>query len=131
MDQGVKMMSPIVRHPVAGIPVWLKCGIWLLLTLPTLVFGADRLHLLGFVERLCADEPYCFELRVKPAFVEQAGENITVRYAAVNSIYDPENYELTLAQQNIVPGSHLRLLLSADKTREAGSYQANVIWIGD
>ena len=131
MNQGVKKMPPIVRHPEAGIPVWLRWGVWLLLALPMLAPGADTLHLLGFVERLCAGEPYCFELRVKPAFVEQAGESITVRYAAVNNIYDPENYELTLAQQNIVPGSHLRLQLSADKTREAGSYQASVIWIGD
>ncbi len=122
---------PIVRHPDAGAPVLARRWIWLLFALPLLVSGAPTLHLLGFVDRLCVDEPYCFELRVKPAFVEQAGERIKVRYAAVRSIYDPENYELTLGQQNIVPGSHLRLLISVDATRGPGAYQASVIWIGD
>jgi len=124
-------MMPIVRHPAAGAPVQIIRWIGLLLALPMLGHGAQTLHLLGFVDRLCADEAYCLELRVKPAYVELAAESITVRYAAVNSIYDPENYELTLSQQRIAPGSHLRLLLVADPASGAGAYQASVIWIGD
>lgn len=131
MRQAVKKIAPIVRHPEAGTPVRAKRWLWLLVALPMLAPGAGTLHLLGFVDRLCVDEPYCFELLVKPAFVEQAGERIEVRYATVRRIYDPENYELTLAQQNIVPGSHLRLLITADASREPGAYQASVIWIGD
>ena len=61
----------------------------------------------------------------------QARAHIKVRVAAVNAIYDPENYELTLEQQNIVPGSHLRLLPSADADRGPDEYQASIIWIGD
>ena len=67
--------------------------------------------MLGFVKSLCADEAYCFELTVEPEFIGLAGERLKVRFDAGTRIFDPENYQLTLAQQNIVPGSHLRLLL--------------------
>jgi hypothetical protein len=102
----------------------------LLLQLPSVVTGADQVHLLGFVDKLCPGEPYCFELTVKPEFVAQVGAHIRVRFAAATAIYDPENYELTLAQQNIVPGSHLRMLITADENRP-DDYQASFIWIGD
>jgi len=103
----------------------------MLLALPLFSDSAETVHLLGFVERLCADENYCFELSVEPDFVGQVGEHIKIRYAAVKRIYDPENYELTLAQQNIVVGSHLRLLITADAKHETNDYQASFIWIGD
>lgn len=124
-------IPPIVRHPDADAPVPGRRWTWLLLVLPILLQGAESVHLLGFVERLCVGEPYCFELRVKPAYVGQVGEHIVVRFASVEKIYDPENYELTLTQQQIVPGSHLRLLMSADAGRGPGAYRASVIWIGD
>ena len=103
----------------------------MLLVLPLTIRAADTLHLLGFVERLCPDEAYCFELRVEPGYIDQAGEHITVRFAADTNIYDPENYELSLQQQNIVPGSHLRLLITAEQHLGPGEYRASHIWIGD
>jgi len=96
-----------------------------------LVHAQSQVHLLGFVERFCPDEPYCFDLLVKPEFIDMAGEHIRVRFASVQQIYDPENYELTLAQQDIVAGSHLRLLLVEDIARGTSEYQAQFIWIGD
>ena len=112
------------RHPGC---FWLA----MVLALPLTARATDTLHLLGFVESLCDDEPYCFELRVEPEYVAQAGERITVRFAATTNIYDPENYELTLEQQNIVPGSHLRLLIAPDQNDSPGEYRASFIWIGD
>ncbi|MCP4335730.1 MAG: hypothetical protein GY785_24035 [Gammaproteobacteria bacterium] len=109
-------------------------GFWLALTLAlpiTTSSAVENLDLLGFVKSLCADEANCFELMVKPEFAELAGERLKVRFDADTRIFDPENYELTLAQQNIIPGSHLRLLL--EKTADAGvkGYRAAFIWIGD
>ena len=103
----------------------------MVLVLPLSTGAADTLHLLGFVERLCPDEPYCFELRVEPGYVAQAGERIKVRFAADTYIYDPENYELSLQQQNIVPGSHLRMLIATEPNAGPGEYRASHIWIGD
>jgi hypothetical protein len=103
----------------------------LVLMLPLTTRAADTLHLLGFVERLCANETYCFELRVEPAFIVLAGEQIRVRFNGETSIYDPENYELSLQQQNIIPGSHLRMLISAEQNIGPDDYRASHIWIGD
>lgn len=88
-------------------------------------------HLLGFVERLCAHEPHCFELRVEKEYVGVVGRRITVRFKQVTAIFDPENYELTLEQSNIIPGSHLRLLLADDPGTAENNYRAEYIWIGD
>jgi hypothetical protein len=106
---------------------------WLaiLLALPLSTRAADTLHLLGFVKRLCPDEPYCFELRVEPGYIAQAGEQIRVRFNGETSIYDPENYELSLQQQNIIPGSHLRMLIAAEQNIGPDDYRASHIWIGD
>ena len=94
-------------------------------------YALEPLHLLGFVERLCAHEPYCFELRVEKEYVAVAGRRVTVRFAGVSAIFNPENYELSLSQGNIVPGSHLRLLLEPDPEGEERDYIARFIWIGD
>ena len=80
---------------------------------------------------MCPQEPDCFELLVKPEFIALTGERITVRFTASTRLYDPENYELTMQQQNIVAGSHLRLLLEADTNGLPGTYHATFIWIGD
>jgi hypothetical protein len=93
--------------------------------------AAQSIHLLGFVDTLCDQQTHCFELLVKPEFQSQLGKRITVRFSADTRIFDPENYELTLLQQNIVPGSHLRLLLETDSQRGPDSYRASFIWIGD
>jgi hypothetical protein len=93
--------------------------------------ASSPVHLLGFVETLCADEFYCFELRVENEFLNVAPERITVRFDNNSNIYDPENYELTLQQSNIIEGSHLRLLLTPDPTRSGHNYDALFIWIGD
>ena len=128
-------MRLIVRHQKVRAtvlplpPAWL--ALLLTLTLPQSAAAAGPLHLLGFAGQMCPGEAYCFELLVKPEFVEQVGERITVRFASVETIYDPENYELTLQQQNIAPGSHPRMLMTADTGRGPDQYQANVIWIGD
>ena len=110
-----------------------RAGWWLAIALalsPSL-HAAETVHLLGFVERLCPDEPYCFELLVKPDFVAQVGERIRVRFDASTAIYNPENYQLTLEQHNIVAGSHLRMLVEADSNSQPGNYRASLIWIGD
>ena len=106
---------------------------WLAVTLvlSAPLHAAESIHLLGFVEQLCPQEPYCFELRVEPDFVAQVAERIKVRFTATTSIYDPENYELTLKQQNIVAGSHLRMLIEGDANEHPGEYRATFIWIGD
>jgi hypothetical protein len=93
--------------------------------------AAETVHLLGFVDKLCPGEPYCFELLVEPEFVAQVGQRVKVRFDATTNIYDPENYELTLEQQNIIPGSHLRMLIETDAAGQAGDYRATFIWIGD
>ena len=60
---------------------------------------------------------------------------IKVRFNTDTQIFDPENYELTLLQQNIVPGSHLRLLIEQQVESEVSdastTYLASFIWIGD
>ena len=107
--------------------------LWLALALflsPSLR-AAETVHLLGFVDTLCPAEPHCFELLVEPDFVAQVGERIKVRFDATTNIYDPENYELTLEQQNIVAGSHLRMLIETDAAGASGDYRATFIWIGD
>jgi len=93
--------------------------------------AANQYHLLGFVGQLCTQEPYCFELLVEPEYDAELGNRITVHYASTTAIFDPENYELTLAQSNIIPGSHLRLIITGDATGETQDYHATVIWIGD
>jgi hypothetical protein len=98
---------------------------------PVTGFAAGQVHLLGFVENICADESYCFELRVEAEYIAIAGSRITVRFKQVTTIFDPENYELTLEQSNIIPGSHLRLLLTPDSDGVERNYRANYIWIGD
>ncbi len=103
----------------------------IVLALSTPLVAAKTVHLLGFVDKLCPDEPHCFELTVKPEFVAEVGARIKVRFTSATRIYDPENYELTLEQQNIVPGSHLRMLIEADPDQGPGEHQASFIWIGD
>ena len=95
------------------------------------IHAAQSVHLLGFVETLCTDDPYCFVLMVKPEFHVVSPAKIKVRFDADTRIFDPENYQLTLQQQNIVPGSHLRMLIEADDGGEANAYRASFIWIGD
>ena len=107
---------------------------WLLavtLALSPSLHAAETLHLLGFVDNPCPSEPYCFELLVEPDFVALAGERIKVRFSTKTNIYDPENYELNLEQQNIVAGSHLRMLIETDADEQPGEYRASYIWIGD
>jgi hypothetical protein len=70
-------------------------------------------------------------LLVEADFVAHVGEQIEVRFDAMTNIYDPENYELNLEQQNIVPGSHLRMLIEMDAAGQPGGYHATFIWIGD
>ena len=98
---------------------------------PALALAVEQVHLLGFVEQLCPDRPYCFELRVEPGYVANVGERISVRYEAANKIFDAENYGLTLGQSNIIPGSHLRLLLTPEPAGSKPIYRAVFIWIGD
>ena len=88
-------------------------------------------QLLGFVEELCADESGFFELRIESEYVALVGERITVRYDRDTKIFDPENYELTLEQSNIIEGSHLRLLLDPESEKTEHDYRALFIWIGD
>lgn len=106
---------------------WLVMG----LILSPSLRAAETVHLLGFVDRLCPEESYCFTLLVEADFVGQVGERIEVRFDATTHIYDPENYELTLEQQNIVAGSHLRMLIEMDAAGPPGAYRATFIWIGD
>jgi hypothetical protein len=97
--------------------------------------AAPSVHLLGFVDTLCNTEPHCFDLLVEPEYQDQLGQHIKVRFNADTRIFDPENYELTLLQQNIVPGSHLRLLIEPEVENEvpgaSATYRASFIWIGD
>ena len=93
--------------------------------------ASPSVHLLGFVETLCAGENNCFELRVEKEYLDLAASRIIVRFDLNSKIYDPENYELTLQQSDIVEGSHLRLLLSVDEGGSGQDYHAQFIWIGD
>jgi hypothetical protein len=68
---------------------------------------------------------------VEPDFVVQVGGCIKVRFSAATNIYDPENYELNLEQQNIVAGSHLRMLIEGNTDGQPGEYRTTFIWIGD
>ena len=101
------------------------------LVLSSTLRAAPVVHLLGFVDKLCPTEAYCFDLLVEPDFVAQVGESIKVRFSAKTNIYDPENYELSLEQQNIVAGSHLRMLIESEADGPPGEYRATFIWIGD
>ena len=92
---------------------------------------AQSIHLLGFVDKLCTQAQYCFQLSVKPEYLGALEERIEVRFDGKTLIFDPENYELTLAQQNIVPGSHLRLLIERLPGDVNGGHRASHIWIGD
>ena len=94
-------------------------------------FALESVHLLGFVEQLCPHETYCLQLRVEKDYVAVVGRRITLRYAGVITIFDPENYELSLSRSNIIPGSHLRLLLEPDPEGMQRDYIAQFIWIGD
>jgi hypothetical protein len=116
-------MALTLRQP------WLWIAVTLALS-PSLR-AAQTIHLLGFVDKLCPAEPYCFELLVEPDFVALAGERIKVRFTVKTNIYDPENYELSLEQQNIVAGSHLRMLIETGADEQSGEYRASYIWIGD
>ncbi len=98
---------------------------------PVTGLAVESVHLIGSVENLCPDEPYCFKLRVEAEYLALADEMISVRFKNVTNIFDPENYELTLERSNIIPGSHLRLLLVPDPNGSKSAYQASYIWIGD
>jgi hypothetical protein len=89
--------------------------------------AAKMVNLLGFVDKMCPDEPHCFELMVKPEFIAEVGTHIKVRFASATRVYDPENYELTLEQQDIVPGSHLRMLIEEIPEGEPDEHQASFI----
>ena len=91
----------------------------------------QQVHLLGFVESLCPEEPRCFELRVEAEYIQLAASRIFVRYDRKTQIFDPENYELTLEQSDIIEGSHLRLLMGLEDGRGVDHYWASFIWIGD
>ena len=103
----------------------------LMVAMATSLRAAQSVHLLGFVDKPCPGEPYCFELLVKPDFVAQVGERIRVRFDENTTIYNPENYQLTLEQHNIEAGAHLRMLIEADSNAQPGDYRASFIWIGD
>lgn len=103
----------------------------ILLGISSLSTASTSVHLLGFVETLCAGETNCFELRVEKEYVAVAAKRIIVRFDRSTKIYDPENYELTLQQSNIIEGSHLRLLLNPDPGGTEHEYHALFIWIGD
>lgn len=93
--------------------------------------AVESVHLIGSVESLCPEVPYCFNLRVEAEYLALADDMISVRFKNVTTIFDPENYELALDRSNIIPGSHLRLLLVPDPGGAKSVYQASYIWIGD
>ena len=105
--------------------------IGMLALFPVTSQAVESVHLIGSVENLCPDEPYCFKLRVEAEYLALADEMIKVRFKNVTTIFDPENYELTLEQSNIIPGSHLRLLLVPDAKGVKHGYRASYIWMGD
>ena len=106
-------------------------GVTLLISVCASVLASERIHLVGLVERLCPGETHCFDLDVRPEYRDLAGASLRVRFADVAQIYDPENYALTLAQAEIGPGAHLRLLLERDAAAGERAWRAIVIWIGD
>ena len=79
------MILPAPRRP------WLWLAVTLALS-PSLTAAQTVHHLLGFVGKLCPQEPYCFELLVEPDFVALVGDRIKVRFNATTKSYDPENY---------------------------------------
>ncbi len=103
----------------------------ILAVFPVTSLAVKSVLLLGSVENLCPEEPYCFNLRVEAEYLALADELISVRFKQVTTIFDPENYELTLEQSNIIPGSHLRLLLVPDPKGVKHGYRASYIWMGD
>ena len=105
--------------------------IGMLAVFPVASGAVESVHLIGSVENLCSDEPYCFNLRVEAEYLALTDEMIKVRFKNATTIFDPENYELTLERSNIIPGSHLRLLLVPDANGSKSAYQASYIWIGD
>ena len=105
--------------------------IGILVGVPVTGFASGQVQLLGSVESSCLEEPYCFVLRVEADYVAIAGNRITVRFKQVTAIFDPENYQLTLQQSNIIPGSHSRLLLAHEPGAAENNYRAEYIWIGD
>lgn len=115
--------------------LWLWAGplllMLLMLLMPLHSIAQEQRYLMGFVERLCIDEARCFILKVEAEYQKIAGEQLVVRFDNVTRLYDPENYQLTLAQQRIVPGSHLRLQLSSEAGQAPKGYRAIIIWIGD
>jgi len=117
------MVIPRFCHFI--LPIAIVSGI------PPTTFALESVHLLGFVEQRCQHETYCLELRVEKDYVAVVGRRITVRYETVTTIFDPENYQLSLSQSNIIPGSHLRLLLKPDPQGMQRDYIAEFIWIGD
>ena len=127
-DRPLSGCQPCRWITTALLPVLLACG---LAFESGNIHAAQSVHLLGFVETLCTDDPHCFELLVKPEFHAVSAARIKVRFGADTRIFDPENYQLTLLQQNIVPGSHLRMLIEPDDRDEANAYRASFIWIGD
>lgn len=69
----------------------------------------------------------CFEFRTEKVYSGKAKEFSRVYYDKNSRIYDPENYEVTPAQSNIVRGSHLRIMMQP----AADGYYAEFIWVGD
>ena len=110
---------------------WQALRACILLGCASTLAAADQYHLLGFVGKLCADDPYCFEFLVEDEYTAEVGNRIMVRYASASAIFDPENYELTLQQSNIIPGSHLRMIITPNLSSDPGGYLATIIWIGD
>lgn len=102
-----------------------------MLLMPLHSIAQEQRHLMGFVERLCSEERNCFILKVEAEYQKITGEQLVVRFDNITRFYDPENYQLTLAQQRIVPGSHLRLQLSFEAGQARKGYRAIIIWIGD
>lgn len=86
------------------------------------VVAADNLHWPGFVASSCNHADHCFELLVEPEYQALEKERNYLYFDADRRIFDPENHELTLAQQNIVPGSQMTAT-TADR--------ASFICIGD
>ena len=127
-DRPLSGCQPCKWIATALLPVLLACG---LAFESGSLHAAPSIHLLGFVDTPCTDDPHCFELLVKPEFHAVSAARIKVHFSAETRIFDPENYQLTLLQQNIVPGSHLRMLIEADDGGEANAYRASFIWIGD
>jgi hypothetical protein len=104
----------------------LRLTIFLLIIIPT-AGAAESVHLLGFVERLCEDQPMCFEFRTEEVYSGEAKEFSRVYYNKHSQIYDAENYEVTPAQSNIVRGSYLRIMI----VPVPDGFFADFIWVGD